>query len=327
MQGKIKRESPQLVRLVDDYSLVIQEFFQKRVEVWLETVGKTVFDIKHHWVRFEFAPSRGQIHAHLLAICGDQSFNIALHQLRDDPASQAKFLENWSKRSYDYSAEVDVEVFDSLALSNSDNPCIDRASDCSNKELDAVRLQRFCQNHSCSAYCLRKQYGAKKGSDKASHRECRCGAGVECTPGKGDTPGFKLREKPAIVPDKRGFRRIELTRNHKRVVQSSLDLLRSWRGNCDFQILLYDCDPNTPDPSEIARVTDYVVAYACKGNQRLVDEKKELKSLILKMSDDTGTRHDVIKLSHHLLNRAASNRTVSKQECMVLLGGAGSCDV
>ena len=39
------------------------------------------------------------------------------------------------------------------------------------------------------------------------------------------------------------------------------------------------------------------------------------------MADDTGSKHDVICLSRHLLNCAATNRTISKQECMVLVGG------
>jgi hypothetical protein len=38
------------------------------------------------------------------------------------------------------------------------------------------------------------------------------------------------------------------------------------------------------------------------------------------MADDTGSRHDVIWLSRHLLNHAATNQTISKQECMVLVG-------
>jgi hypothetical protein len=46
-------------------------------------VGHDVFDIKHYWLRYEFAPSRGQqIHSHLLAICGDHSFNVAMHRLK-----------------------------------------------------------------------------------------------------------------------------------------------------------------------------------------------------------------------------------------------------
>ena len=148
--------------------------------------------------------------------------------------------------------------------------------------------------------------------------------------------------------DKHGFKHVELSRNNNRVVQSSLDMLQSWRGNCDFQLMLYDSDPFNPDPAEIARVTDYIVAYASKGNVSLVDEKKQIRRLITRcayankgtsanccifavyshpsffycsMSDDTGSQLDVIRLSRHLLNRAASNRTISKQECMVLLSG------
>ena len=178
---------------------------------------------------------------------------------------------------------------------------------------------KFCQNHTCSGYCLRYMYQA--GKRKGLCRECRGGAGVEITPGKGDTPGFILRCQPSIVADKRGFKKLEMSRNHKRIVQTALAMLQSWRGNCDFQVLLYDCDPLAPDPTEIAKVTDYVVAYQCKGNKRLADEKKEIRNLIFRMRDDTGTKHDVIKLSRHLLNCAASNRTISKQECMVLLDG------
>lgn len=37
------------------------------------------------------------------------------------------------------------------------------------------------------------------------------------------------------------------------------------------------------------------------------------------MKEETGEKRDVVKLTRHLLNRAASNRTISKQECMVLL--------
>jgi hypothetical protein len=57
---------------------------------------------------------------------------------------------------------------------------------------------------------------------------------------------------------------------------------KSWRDNYDFQILLHESDPFSPDPSEIARVTDYVVAYACKGNSTLTEEKRQIKQLVLR---------------------------------------------
>ena len=41
-------------------------------------------------------------------------------------------------------------------------------------------------------------------------RTCHTGAGQEQTPGKADTPGFKLRDKPAVVNDNRGYLKLEL---------------------------------------------------------------------------------------------------------------------
>ena len=61
------------VRNVIYFTIFMQEYFQKRIENWLNTVGKTIFKINHHWTRFEFAPSRGQIHAHMLAVTGHNS--------------------------------------------------------------------------------------------------------------------------------------------------------------------------------------------------------------------------------------------------------------
>src|SRR5687767_3916891 len=56
------------VQIINDYTLIVQEYFQERVKIWLSTIGTNVFHIKHYWLRYEFAPSRGQIHAHILAI-------------------------------------------------------------------------------------------------------------------------------------------------------------------------------------------------------------------------------------------------------------------
>ena len=44
---------------VNNYTIVVQKYFQRRVQNWLDTVGKDIFKITHHWCRFEFAPIRG----------------------------------------------------------------------------------------------------------------------------------------------------------------------------------------------------------------------------------------------------------------------------
>ena len=58
-------------------------------------------------------------------------------------------------------------------------------------------------------------------------------------------------------------------------------MLQAWRANCDIQLILYDTDPDQIDPSEISKVVDYIVAYACKGNEKIKDEKDQLKAMIM----------------------------------------------
>lgn len=153
---------------------------------------------------------------------------------------------------------------------------------------------------------------------------CRSGAGIEKIEGKGDTPGFILRDEPKIVKDVRGFDRLELPRNNRRTVQSSLYLLRGWRANCDVQLILYDSDPTNPDCEELAKVTDYVVAYACKGNDSLQGEKEKFKSYILSLNDETVNQGDVNearRLARMILNKSMAEKVISKQECMVQVAG------
>ena len=72
-----------------------------------------------------------------------------------------------------------------------------------------------------------------------------------------------------------------MPRNHRRITQTASDVLQSWRANCDVQILIYSSDPANPDADDIARVTDYVVGYACKGNKTLVEENEQTKQILL----------------------------------------------
>ena len=80
--------------------------------------------------------------------------------------------------------------------------------------------------------------------------------------------------------DDRDFMKLEMKRNHARFVQTPITMLRGWRGNCDIKILLYQSSTDSPDPVEIAKVTDYVVSYACKGNEKMQVEKDIMKDMI-----------------------------------------------
>jgi hypothetical protein len=69
------------VKAVNDYSIVIQEYFQARVTDFLENCSKQVFGIEHYFARFEFAKRRGQINVHILAVLGEKSRIADLNEL------------------------------------------------------------------------------------------------------------------------------------------------------------------------------------------------------------------------------------------------------
>ena len=105
-------------------------------------------------------------------------------------------------------------------------------------------------------------------------RYCHVGAGVEEVVGNGMTPGFELIKRDIIEFDIRGFKILKLQRTiSKRLIQSSMITLQSWRGNNDVKVLIYDTHPMCPDMREIANVSNYVVAYTCKGHKTLEAER------------------------------------------------------
>jgi hypothetical protein len=63
-------------------------------------------------------------------------------------------------------------------------------------------------------------------------------------------------------------------------------------------------------------VTDYIVAYACKGNESAVEERTQMKALILGCEDISGTTNDVKRIARKLLNKTSKDKVISKQECM-----------
>ena len=151
------------------------------------------------------------------------------------------------------------------------------------------------------------------------------GCGVEANKGQCDTPGFKNRNLARIIHDPRGFQKLELPRKRLQrkdnVIQTSLWQILSWRANCDVQPILYDSDPNCPDFKEIARVTDYVVAYACKGVETFLQEKATISSLVRSSKEITGCHRDVKRVARQVLNKLSGDRLISKQEASVQATG------
>lgn len=96
-------------KAVNDYSIVVQEFFITRVGDWLNTVGKRVLGIKHYWCRLEFAKGRGQIHAHLIGIIQKDAMDELQAQVRHDHMNaedEARVVGEWASRKFGLSAEL-----------------------------------------------------------------------------------------------------------------------------------------------------------------------------------------------------------------------------
>ena len=152
----------QLIQIVNDNTIVVQEYFQQRVEIWLRTVGALVFDIKHHWVRFEFAPGRGQIHAHMLVITGDQRIYQLCHEARKSSDTgerqRSELLAGWAKRVMRLTASVDSD-FDDRVVDPLSPPVRVRFTDVPSHpdglRNDCQDLMKFLQVHECSGFCMR----------------------------------------------------------------------------------------------------------------------------------------------------------------------------
>ena len=96
------------------------------------------------------------------------------------------------------------------------------------------------------------------------------GGGREATPGHSDTPGWNTRQPPGIESDQRGYEKIALGGNARRVTQHSAAHTIAWKANGDVSVLLLRPDPENPDPSEVARARKYVLCCGRKG----VDQPK-----------------------------------------------------
>jgi hypothetical protein len=135
--------------IINKFTLVIQEYFQERVTAWLDTVGKHLLGIKHHWLRYEFAPSRGQIHAHMLVICDNKNVMDQCQKMKHDSKRLAKFLASWLEDTLGMTASINRE-YEKIDLKNEVHPSTVRFGSLQgqNLEKDIALCQLSFQKHS-----------------------------------------------------------------------------------------------------------------------------------------------------------------------------------
>jgi hypothetical protein len=143
---------------VNDYTLIVQEYFQERVKIWLSTIGKDIFHIKHYWLRFEFASSRGQIHAHMLAIHDNPSVMEPYYNNKTDKKKQEKLLHQWMTEELGVIASF-PENSSAVDFERKPHPSKVLYKDILNeKDEDFLFCLQKLQYHKCSAFCMLKQH-------------------------------------------------------------------------------------------------------------------------------------------------------------------------
>ncbi|EDO32927.1 predicted protein [Nematostella vectensis] len=193
----------------------------------------------HDW--YEFAKSRGQIHWHQLSWREDRQPHELLHQAVQEECpkpEKVRRLNEWVKDNFDTQPTWML-----------------RRRLC----LKTILLNRVGL-HACSDYCLHTPRHDEPGI-QPGERVCRMEFGSEYHRGK------PKREEPDIVADHNGADRLEMARDHPRVVQHSRYNLQSWRANCDLSVILSNSPPDNPSTDDIIAIVDYLCAYACQQEQ------------------------------------------------------------
>ena len=258
---------------VKRYPLYVNDFFMKRSKDFLGSVVTKALGIEHYWGRIEFAPGRGQIHIHLLAISKDKAYLKDYYTAKTDE-EKARVVSDYAETMLDMTADVDADDSKEYRESRNESPLLKRYCECMYPDKDSADLAQACMMHHCNKGCMQC-------IRKDAPRLCKQGAGIENEIGSGDTPGFGLTEEPILLVDYKGIRHLHLRRlQSRRVLQHSRTFLKAWRANCDVKLILYESDPDRPNITEIDNVVRYLVAYTSKKSKTHSEEKTIIQDLI-----------------------------------------------
>jgi hypothetical protein len=218
----------------------------------------------------EFALGRGAIHLHLVAIAKDRAYLQDFYSATS-LEEKAEVLNNYAIKHLDMTADAKVNGNLDYRPNYLSSPLTRRFCACCDKEKDVTQLAQDCMIHQCNRYCL-------KSTKVGTPRTCRSHYGTESQFGKVDTPGMELIQNPEIQYDRKGISHFRMKRMHLVcLVQHSKYLLKAWRANCDFKLLLYFSDPTSPDLREIEDVCRYVWHIPAKDTTHLRTRKKQIK--------------------------------------------------
>ena len=178
---------------------------------------------------------------------------------------------------------------------------------------DHLLLVNWVGLHSCSDYCLRTPRHPQQGL-QPRERVCRMEFGSDFCPGK------KVRIGPEIMEDHNGAPRLEMARDHPRMVQHSLYQMQSWRANGNTSLILSNSPPDT-DTDDIIAIIHYVCGYACKDSEPTGATADLFKDMVNNV-DTTDADHISGKsMCAKMLIKTVGRRDISGPEASFKLSG------
>ena len=123
----------------------------------MKTIGKNIFGIKYHWLRFEFAAGRGQIHAHILAITEDiqviQDFHNAWSKNDKDKATTT--MSTYTRQRLSLTAELTLPS-STESTTQTYEPAVGKKNHTiEDNDIDIAQLCNEVHMHCCNKFCLR----------------------------------------------------------------------------------------------------------------------------------------------------------------------------
>ena len=303
-------------KAVQENTHVVVRYFDLRTQSYHEKVLKPVFGVSDYWYRYEFAKSRGQIHWHQLSWRDDRQPHQLLHEACEDDCDDDEYaarLSLWADENFAMTAlhpagsDEEGQPRKDLwpppegsadPISGDRDPLVKMLLEIAATQNaileDHLLLVNRVGLHSCSDYCLRTPRHPEPGL-QPRERVCRMEFGSEFSPGK------KLRNDPEVVGDHNGAPRLEMPRDHPRVVQHSRYQIQSWRANGDASLILSSSPPDNPSTDDIIAIIDYVCGYACKD------------------SEPTGATADLFKDMVNAVDATDADQVTGKSMCAKML--------
>jgi hypothetical protein len=89
------------------HPLFVSKYFMRRAKSFMATVIKMALGIEHYWGRVQFAPGRGAIHLHIVAIANDMAYLQDYFHAKTTE-DKAAVVNKYAREHLDMTAVVDI---------------------------------------------------------------------------------------------------------------------------------------------------------------------------------------------------------------------------